>query len=100
VLEILRAQDIEFDVIEYLKTPPSGADLEWLLDLLAAAPAALVRHDKQFKALGLTEADYQTRAAVIAVLLQHPQLLQRPIVVRGNRALIARPADRVNELLG
>jgi arsenate reductase len=100
VLEILRAQDVEFDVIDYLNTPPSRADLERLLDLLPEAPAILVRHDKQFQVLGLTESDYLTRTTVIDLLLQHPQLMQRPIVVRGNRALITRPVEKVNELLG
>jgi arsenate reductase len=57
-----------------------------------------VRKDKNFTALGLDEADYQTREQVIDVLLAHPILMQRPIIIHGDRAVIARPAEKVLEL--
>jgi len=53
-MEILRARDVEFDVIEYLKTPLSKAVLESFLDMLPNEPQELVRKDKRFKDLGLT----------------------------------------------
>lgn len=98
-LEILRERDVEFDVIEYMKDPLDQATLEHCLDLLPDAPAELVRKDKNFKELGLNEADYQTRAQVVALLMEHPRLMQRPIVIRGKKAVIARPSDKVLELL-
>ena len=58
-----------------------------------------MRKDKNFKALGLSEDDYTTRESVVAVLLEHPKLMQRPIVIRGDRAVIARPSEKVEELL-
>ena len=58
-----------------------------------------MRKDKRFKELGLNESDYQTREQVIAVLLQHPELMERPVVIRGGRAVIARPSERVNDIL-
>ena len=58
-----------------------------------------MRKDKRFKELGLREADYVTREQVVALLLEHPELMERPVVVRGQRAVIARPAERVEELL-
>jgi arsenate reductase-like glutaredoxin family protein len=73
--------------LEYLKTPPDRATLERFLDLLPDPPADLVRKDKRFKELGLDPADYVTRQQVVAVLLAHPELMQRPIVVRGRRAV-------------
>lgn len=75
------------------------ADFEKILDLLPNAPADLVRKDKNFTALGLDEADYHTRDQVIDVLLAHPILMQRPVIIRGDRAVIARPAEKVLELL-
>jgi arsenate reductase len=99
VEEILRERGVEFDVIEYLKNPLSRADYERFLDLLEDPPADLVRKDKKFKELGLDEADYQTRAQVIDVLLEHPELMQRPIIIRGDRAVLARPSDKVLALL-
>jgi arsenate reductase len=98
-LDILRQRGIAPEVIEYLKSPPDRATLNRILDLLGGTPADLVRKDKRFKELGLNESDYQTREQVVAVLLQHPELMERPVVIRGGRAVIARPSERVNDIL-
>lgn len=97
-LEILSERGIDHDVIEYLKSPLDRATLEHFLDLLPGEPAELVRKDKRFQALGLNEADYRTRAQVVDVLLAHPELMERPVVIHGDRAIIARPSERVLEL--
>lgn len=97
-LEILRERDVSCDVIEYLKQPLDRATLEHILGLLPDDPAALVRKDKRFAELGLNAADYTTREAVIDVLLAHPELMERPVVIRGGRAVIARPSEKVLEL--
>ena len=62
-------------------------------------PAKLVRKDRNFKDLGLNAGDYTTEDAVVALLLAHPRLMQRPVVVRGARAVIARPSVKVEALL-
>jgi arsenate reductase len=98
-VEILEDKSASFQVIEYLKENPSRADLERILDSIPDPPAALVRKDKRFKELGLDEADYQTKEQVVAVLLEHPELMERPVVFRGDRALICRPSEKVLELL-
>ena len=98
-LEILRERGVEVDVIEYLKTPLSREDFERFLDLLPDPPADLVRKDKRFKELGLDENQYVTREAVIKVLLEHPELMQRPIIIKGQKAVLARPSEKVEELL-
>ena len=69
------------------------------MDLLPNPPADLVRKDKNFEALGLDPSHYVTREAVINLLLQHPVLMQRPIIIRGQRAVLARPSEKVLELL-
>ena len=94
-LEILQARGVAAEVIEYLRTPLDRAGLERVLDLLSDPPATLVRQDKRFAALGLSAADYTTRAAVIELLLAHPELMERPVVIRGARAVIARPSEKV-----
>jgi arsenate reductase len=58
-----------------------------------------VRHDAHFKALGLDPAGYTTKRAVVDLLLEHPRLMQRPVIFRGERAVIGRPPERVLELL-
>ena len=98
-LEILASRGVEHEVIEYLKTPPDRATLARFLDLLAGPPADLVRKDKRFKELGLDPAAYATKEQVIALLLEHPELMERPVVIRNGRAVIARPSEKVAELL-
>ena len=82
-----------------MKTPPDAATLESLLDKLEDPPTALVRRDSLFKKLGLAEADVATREQVVAVLVKHKALLQRPIVATKEKALVGRPKERVEALL-
>jgi arsenate reductase len=98
-LDILRERGIPCDVVEYLKTPVDRATLEQFLHLLAGPPGELVRKDKRFRELGLDEAKYVTRDQVVALLLEHPELMERPVVIRGRRAVIARPSEKVLEIL-
>ncbi|MBM4257890.1 MAG: arsenate reductase [Deltaproteobacteria bacterium] len=97
---MLKERGVEFDVIEYLKNPLDRATFERFLALLPNPPADLVRKDKNFESLGLDEKNYQTRDAVIELLLQHPVLMQRPVIIRGQKAVIARPSEKVLDLLG
>jgi arsenate reductase len=83
----------------YIKTPPDAATLEALIDKLEDPVTDLVRRDSLFKKLGLTDADVATRAQVVATLVKHKALLQRPIVVTKSKAIIGRPKSRVEELL-
>jgi arsenate reductase len=83
----------------YMKTPPSAATLNALIDVLEDPVTALVRRDSLFKKLGLTDADVSTREQVVATLLSHKALLQRPIVVTPEKAIVGRPKERVEELL-
>ena len=98
-LEILNERGVEAEVVEYLKTPPDRATYERFLTLLGGAPGDLVRKDKRFAELGLRAEDYTTREQVVTLLLAHPELMERPVVIRGGRAVIARPSEKVLELL-
>jgi arsenate reductase (glutaredoxin) len=99
VQEILRERGVEFDAVEYLKQPIDRDGFERILDAVADPPADLVRKDKRFTELGLAPDDYTTREAVVDLLLEHPELMQRPVVFLGDRAVIARPSERVLELV-
>jgi arsenate reductase (glutaredoxin) len=98
-LEILVERGVPHDVVEYLKAPPSEEQLASFLAMLPDPPAELVRKDKRFAELGLDPAEYTTREQVIAILRKHPELMQRPVVIRGARAVIARPSEKVLEIL-
>ena len=98
-LEILRERGAEFDVVEYLKEPLDREALTRIAGLLPDPPEDLIRKDRNFERLGLDPNGYETLEAVIELLLEHPELMQRPIVVAGDRALICRPSEKVLELL-
>ena len=66
--------------------------------MLDCPVADLVRKDKRFDELKLKASDYTTKEAVIGLLQKHPDLMQRPIIIRGGRAVIARPAEKLEQL--
>jgi arsenate reductase len=90
----------DYEVVEYLKAPPGRAALERLVAILDDPPAALVRTgDAAFRDLGLDEASLADPAAVVDLLEAHPALMERPVFVKGDRAVIGRPPERVRDLL-
>jgi arsenate reductase len=98
-MDAIAEQGVDADVVEYLKTPLDRSGLEALIAKLEDPVADLVRKDPYFKQLGLSADDYTTPDAVIDLLVEHPRLMQRPILVKGDRAIIGRPKDRVPAFL-
>lgn len=96
---MMRSRGVEFDTVEYLKRPLDRATLDRIVSMIDAPPAELVRKDRRFKELELKAEDYTSAEAVVALLLEHPELMQRPIIVRGGKAVIARPPERLEALL-
>ena len=91
---------MKHEVFLYLKQRPDRAALERLVGMIVDPVEDLIRKDSRFKQLDLDPADYVGNAeAVIDLLEKHPALLQRPIVVKGNRAIIGRPKDRIAAFL-
>ena len=82
-----------------MKNPPSADELKAIIDKLEDPVTDLVRRDSLYKKLGLTDADVTTREQVVAILGKHKALLQRPVVVTKNRAIVGRPKERVEVLL-
>ena len=96
---LLEERGADVELVRYLEAPPTEAELRRLLAMLGSDPAALVRSDDPaFADAGLGPSDLADADAVVRVLLAHPALMQRPVVVRGERAVIARPPERVDEL--
>jgi len=97
-LSLLQERGIDTNVIEYLQTPPSAAELDRILTLLGMEPDALMRKG---------EAEYQehfsgrdlSRAEAIALMVQYPQVIERPIVVTGNKVAVGRPPESVLAIL-
>lgn len=92
-----RGADVE--IVQYLKQPLDATGLRAVLDKLEDPHTDLVRRDSHWKTLGLTDDDAATDDQIVALLVEHPRLMQRPLVVTADRALIGRPKERVAELL-
>jgi len=90
---------VEVEIVNYIKEPPDAATLRAIIDKLVDEPTDLVRRDSMWKKLELTDDDVATVDQIVDMLVAHKQLLQRPIVVTADTAIIGRPKDRVTELL-
>jgi len=98
-LELLRANGVEPEIELYLETPLNAETIASLLDKLGIKAAQLVRRSEQdFKDNNLGRADI-TEEQLIAAMVKYPKLIERPIVVAGNRAVLGRPPENVLELL-
>lgn len=98
-LEQVDAAGTGAEVVQYLRTPLDEAGLRELIGKLEDPVTDLVRRDAFFKELGLSDDDVADEDGVVAVLVEHPRLMQRPVLVRGGRAIIGRPKDRVPAFL-
>jgi arsenate reductase len=98
-LALLQEHGVEPTVIEYLKAPPTATELKAIVAKLGIKPEALVR-----KGEDLFKANYAgktlTDAQWIGAMVKHPILIERPIVVSGARAVLGRPPENVQPLLG
>ena len=99
-LAVAEELGVDHEVVLYIKTPPDRKALQSIIDGLEDPVEDLVRKDSKFKKLELNPDDYvDNPEAVIEILLKHKQLLQRPIIVKGKKAIIGRPKDRIKDLL-
>ena len=88
---LLQRRGVALRVIEYLKTPPSAAELDRILKLLNLEPRALMRRNEaEYRDLGLDN-DKLTRAQLIGAMVKNPRLIERPIVLANGKAAIGRP---------
>ena len=97
-LKYLEEKGIEHEVVRYLDTPPSAEELTEVLQKLGMSPRELMRTKETiYRELGLKEVTDD--AALIAAMAEHPKLIERPVVIRGDKAVVARPAEKIDEVL-
>ena len=95
----MRENGVEPEIFEYLETPPSAEELDRILQMLEMEPRELIRRrEKEYKELNLAD-EGLTRRQLIAAMVEHPRLIERPIAVKGKRAVLGRPTESVLELL-
>ena len=98
-IELLEKEGQHAEVIEYLNTPPDAGTLESILDMLGMEPRDLMRkHEKEYAEAGLDNPNL-TRDQLINAMIEHPRLIERPIVIKNGRAIIGRPPESVLDIL-
>lgn len=96
-LALLEGRGLSPQIIEYLKTPPSRADLKRILKALGVSAQAIVRK-KEAADAGIDIAT-ASEDALIAAMTEHPEIIERPIVVNAEKAAIGRPPERVLDIV-
>jgi len=89
---------INYEVVNYLKEPPSEEELKDLIDKLGITPIELVRKNEKiwkenYKGKDLSDDE------IIKAMVENPKLIERPIVINGNKAVVARPTEKIKEIL-
>jgi arsenate reductase len=98
-LKLLEDRGLKPRVVEYLKTPPSEAQLRHLLKLLNLNPRALLRRQEpEYKQAGLDNPEVPD-TQVIRAMIRYPKLIERPIVVSGKKAALGRPPENVLKII-
>ncbi len=97
-VQILEESGKEFEIVKYLENVPSKSELKEIISLLNISPIQLVRKNEkiwkeEFKGKDLSEAE------VITAMVENPKLIERPIVINGNKAVIGRPPESILEII-
>jgi arsenate reductase len=98
-LQLLRDAGVEPEIIDYLNNPPTARELDRILGLLGIEPRQLMRRkESAYKDTGLDD-ESLSRTALIEAMVANPILIERPIVVKGDAAVLGRPPDNVLALV-
>ncbi len=97
-LALIQEKGIQPDIIEYLKSPPSEAELDNILTLLGREPEELMRKGEDEFKQHFKDRELP-RAEAIALMVQYPKVIERPIVINGDKAAVGRPPESVLDIL-
>ena len=97
-LEILKKSNQQFEIVNYLDTPPTIKELKEILKMLGITPIQLVRKNESIWKEKYKDKDLDTEA-IIKAMVENPKLIERPIIVKNNKAVIGRPPENIKNLL-
>ena len=98
-LALINENEMDVEIIEYLKTPPTEKQLKEIIQMLGITPRELLRKgEKEYKEAGLNNMDL-TDKQIIDAMVSHPKLIERPIVIKDGQARIGRPPELVLEIV-
>ncbi len=90
---------VDAEIVNYRAKPPSAEELRAIIAKLEDPPTDLVRRDALWAKLGLTDADVETVDQIVDVIVANKMIMQRPLLVTADKAIIGRPKERVRDLL-
>ena len=97
-LQLLRDNGINPTIIEYIKNPPNVKELRKICNILGLEPSDIIRKgDKVYKELNISYLGEDID--LLDIIIKHPKLMERPIVIKGHKGIIGRPPEKVEELL-
>ena len=97
-VQLLEASGKEFEIVKYLENIPSKEELSQIINMLGIAPMDLVRKNEKiwkenYKGKELSDSD------IITAMIENPKLIERPIVINGNKAVVGRPPEKILEII-
>lgn len=99
-LKITEENNLDLRIIEYLKDPPTADQLDYICKKLGVDPIKIIRtKEKLFSELGLSVSDNKSTKQWLQILSENPKLIERPIVIYKNKAVIGRPPEKVLEII-
>lgn len=97
---MLEESGAEVEIVEYLKHPPSAAELKKMARGIGVEPVELVRtKDKRFKELGLSKKDDRSQEDWLRLMVENPSIIERPIVAYGGKYAMGRPPESLRDFL-
>ncbi len=98
-MALLQEKKADIEIVAYLKTPPTVEELDVVLNKLGKEPTEIIRSKESlFKELGLKLDDDRSREEWLAILHENPKLIERPIVIAEDKAVLGRPPEQVLDL--
>ena len=99
-MKILEENNLNYSIIEYIKSGVSQDEIKNICNILNAKPIDIIRTaDANYKELNIVSENEQNDSYMINMIIQNPKILQRPIILKGKNGVIGRPPEKINELI-
>ncbi len=97
-MKILEENECETEVVKYLESNPNETEIKTILNMLGVTPRELMRQKEDiYKELKLK--DETDEQKLILAMVEHPKLIERPVIIKGDKAIIGRPTEKIAEFI-
>jgi arsenate reductase len=99
IVELHKSRGRKIEIVRYLDDPPDADTIRMLIATLDGSPGDLVRRDPALREMGVNSEQLSDPDVVVRVLIEAPELMQRPLISNGSRTVIGRPLEHISEML-